>query len=236
MSHSAAELQPFLSSVLRRLKRNDPLLTELSFFGTSDGLLHLEAVALIAAAVKQNTTLLRLSFKGNHLGCEGASHLSDALCANGTLTSLDLACCGIGATGAEHLAGMIRCNRSLRLLSLRGNCLDQSASSLVEAVKSGNSTLLDLRLEGNYLPRCILEAAQDALSVNRCRLARENLFYQLLLLLRGPGADAQGSLLSLGVAVVRKDACAPFGLLRCLFKRDPHLARMLLQIIVAYCV
>ena len=124
------------------------------------------AAAVLATALKTNTTLTDLSLFLNNIGPAGAESLATALKTNTTLTSLDLFCNNIGPAGAESLATALKANTTLTNLVLYDNDLGPAgAESLSTALKT-NTTMTNLDLRGNNIGPAGAESLATALKTN----------------------------------------------------------------------
>eukprot|EP00667_Euglena_gracilis_P035070 EG_transcript_63133 len=65
----------------------------------------------LAAALKENATLQKISLDRNNIGDQGAQHLAAALRQNSTLCELSLYGNNIGVPGAASLAAALKRNR-----------------------------------------------------------------------------------------------------------------------------
>ena len=79
------------------------------------------AAAVLATALKTNTTLTNLNLSGNNLGPAGAESLATALKTNTILTNLDFSGNSVGASGAESLATSLETNTTLTNLNMSVN-------------------------------------------------------------------------------------------------------------------
>jgi Ran GTPase-activating protein (RanGAP) involved in mRNA processing and transport/ankyrin repeat protein len=105
------------------------------------------ARALSAALLARGAALQHLDLSNNELGVEGAAVLADALKSNTTLRTLLLWRNRVGTDGAEAFAEALRCNGSLRCLDLEDNGVgSRGVASLGAAVREGNTALATLRL------------------------------------------------------------------------------------------
>lgn len=99
------------------------------------------SVALLADALFVNTSIARLNLQCNTISCDGAEALARALRANTTLTTLLLAQNCIELRGILALADAFRENAYLRTVSLRDNEYDSAEAciSLAEALRCSPS-------------------------------------------------------------------------------------------------
>ena len=79
------------------------------------------AAAVLATALKTNTTLTNLNLSGNNLGPAGAESLATALKTNTILTNLDFSGNSVGPSGAESLATSLETNTTLTNLNMSVN-------------------------------------------------------------------------------------------------------------------
>ena len=88
--------------------------------------------AILANALRTNTTLQKLNLGYNRLGDNGVQSLAASLIKdNTTLTKLHLQSNGISRQGAAHLATMLRSNRTLLHLALDENNIGDSGVKLL---------------------------------------------------------------------------------------------------------
>jgi Ran GTPase-activating protein (RanGAP) involved in mRNA processing and transport len=90
-----------LKKSVKRLKANDPSLTELNLTAKSIGD---DGAKAIAEALKVNTVLTSLSLDDNSIGDDGAKAIAEGLKVNTVLTRLDLDNNSIGNDGAKAIA------------------------------------------------------------------------------------------------------------------------------------
>lgn len=98
-------------------------------------------------ALKINSTLTRLSLKGNQMDDAAATQLSDLLRFNMTLLSLDLANTGMTENGISSLSAALSVNATLIHLNLRSNTMTEAATTQLCHALTVNSflTTLDFR-------------------------------------------------------------------------------------------
>src|SRR3989338_6903926 len=98
---SQHNLEERFSDQLRRLARNDPLLTRLNLFvkETEDA-----GTASIAQALTSNSTLAILDLSCNGIGDTGTASIAQALTSNSTLAILDLSRNEITDIGAASIS------------------------------------------------------------------------------------------------------------------------------------
>ena len=143
--------------------------------------------ASLSDAIKANTVLTNLDWRGNGIGASGADSLSDAIKVNTVLTNLDLRDNGIGDSGAASLSDAIKVNTALTDLNLSYNRIGVSgAASLSDAIKV-NTALTDLNLSYNRIRASGVASLSDAIKVNTT-LTDLNLSYN------GIGASGAASL------------------------------------------
>ena len=120
------------------------------------------AATALAAALRANRSLAKLSLRGNAVGAAGATALAGALRPlgpNSTLAELDLHGNAVGTAGVKALCEVVAHSTALRALDLGGNRLGQEAGvedlggamhALYDAMKA-SPALASLRLGGNFL-------------------------------------------------------------------------------------
>ena len=158
-------------------------------------LVNAAAAAVLAEAIKRNSTLTELNLRLNGIYDAGATALAEALKTNTTLTMLDLTenfeISDLGATalaeaiqtnstlaglnlskneiedaGATALAKALQKNSNLRVLNLSDNSIgDTGAAALAEAIQT-NSTLTLLKLCGNNIGENGIAALAEAIKIN----------------------------------------------------------------------
>ena len=133
------------------------------------------AVAVVAEAIRVNSTLTELSLENKAIGDAGAAALAEAIQTNSTLTVLKLPYNKISEAGAAALAEAIQTNSTLTVLKLPYNKIsDAGAAALAEAIQT-NSTLTKLSLSHNKIAEAGATALAEAIQTNST-LTKLNLF------------------------------------------------------------
>jgi Ran GTPase-activating protein (RanGAP) involved in mRNA processing and transport len=105
---------------------------------------------ILAALIKDNTSVQQLHAQNNGLGPEGAKSFRRLLEDNSSLTLLDVSGNNMGAEGAASLAEGLKANQSVQQLHVNSNALGQAGGeAFVEALKT-NKTLEEIHL-GNLM-------------------------------------------------------------------------------------
>jgi Ran GTPase-activating protein (RanGAP) involved in mRNA processing and transport len=118
-----------LEKSVKRLKANDPSLTELNLYYNSIGD---DGAKAIAEALKDNTVLTTLYLGYNSIGDDGAKAIAEALKVNTVLTSLDLRSNLIGDDGAKAIAEALKDNYVLTTLDLDNNRIGDSLLNKIQ--------------------------------------------------------------------------------------------------------
>mmetsp|Transcript_8889 Transcript_8889/g.26637 ORF Transcript_8889/g.26637 Transcript_8889/m.26637 type:complete len:327 (-) Transcript_8889:48-1028(-) len=111
-------------------------------------------VAEISDALRTNSSLLVINLGGNaQLGDDGAAVLAAALRENTTLRELHLFDCCISSFGATSLADALLCNSSIRKINLNNNLVgDSGAEALAQAlIENTSCSLKSLKLRFNVV-------------------------------------------------------------------------------------
>lgn len=121
-----------------------------------------KGAAILADALKQNTTLEELDFHNNRVSDVGVHSLAEVLSTNcSILKALGLGSNGITDKGAEHLAEMLKTNRTITWLALAGNQIgDRGVQLLANTLAHHNTSLLVLSLHVN---KAISDVSVDAI-------------------------------------------------------------------------
>lgn len=154
------------AEILRRVRRNDPFLTEIRLggCGIDDGDAEALANALrrnshvasldlsmnyrmsaagfypLAEVLRTNAVITHLDLSGIHkFGAEGARTLSRALAVSESLTNVRLVWNNLGQEGACSLADALRTNKSIKSLSLRGTKIGPQGVKSIASVLQGNA-------------------------------------------------------------------------------------------------
>ena len=122
-----------------------------------------KGAAILAEALKQNSTLEELDFHNNRVSDLGVHSLAEVLSSNNSgVKALGLGSNGITDKGAEHLAEMLKTNRTITWLALAGNQIgDRGVQLLTETLAHQNTSLLVLSLHVN---KAISDASVDAIT------------------------------------------------------------------------
>ena len=122
-----------------------------------------KGAAILAEALKQNSTLEELDFHNNRVSDLGVHSLAEVLSSNNSgVKALGLGSNGITDKGAEHLAEMLKTNRTITWLALAGNQIgDRGVQLLTETLAYQNTSLLVLSLHVN---KAISDASVDAIT------------------------------------------------------------------------
>jgi len=111
-----------------------------------------EAVAALADAMGENTSLTALDLPSNDITDEGVVALANALKSNSTLATLNLHENGITDRGASALARLLISNTSLTTLNLSHNKLTGDAAKALIAAVACNTTIKSLKvMPGNAM-------------------------------------------------------------------------------------
>ena len=141
-----------LAAVLPDSQLEELNLTACRFTTGADGLVGIRVVA--DALTKPSTRLKVLHLAENTLAMDAASFaVADALARNTSLRLLVLTSCAVSPNGAQRLAAALRVNSTLRELRFNGNNVtDVGASAIANALsENANSRLAVLRLDGGNL-------------------------------------------------------------------------------------
>ena len=124
------------------------------------------AVAVLAEAIKTNSTFTVLDLCYNRIVDVSAVALAEAIQTNSTLTELNLSHNKIADSGAAALAEAIQTNSKLTVLNLEGNrIVVPGAAALAEAIQT-NSTLLEVNLSYNAIADSGAAALAEAIHTN----------------------------------------------------------------------
>lgn len=118
-----------------------------------NGIQHDGAIVL-AAALKNNSTLTSLSINENAIGDIGAVALADALMTNSTLTSLRVTGNEFGDIGAVALANALNTNLTLIELDTSYNHVDDAGETAIDEI--------DRRVDVNHLAKPLALPAAEA--------------------------------------------------------------------------
>ena len=105
----------------------------------------------IAAALRDNSTVISLWLGDNLFGEAGVTSLAAAVRGNRTLTTLDLWKNDIGDAEAAILAEALQENRTLTSLCLRSNSIGDTGARALAAALQHNSTMKILDLSDNQI-------------------------------------------------------------------------------------
>jgi Ran GTPase-activating protein (RanGAP) involved in mRNA processing and transport len=161
-----------LEKYVKRLKANDPNLTELDLYNNSIGN---DGAKAIAEALKVNTVLTRLDLDTNSIGNDGTKAIAEALKVNTVLTTLSLQSNSIGNDGAKAIAEALKRNTVLTTLNLGYNSIgNDGAKAIAEALKV-KTVLTILYLGDNSIgndgAKAIAEALKDNIFLTRLELS-----------------------------------------------------------------
>jgi Ran GTPase-activating protein (RanGAP) involved in mRNA processing and transport len=154
---------PSDEELLRRLKEDDPGLTELDLSRHAlDGLF---MFTYFTSALMANSRLQTLCLSKNHFTADQVATLATALEGNLALLTLVLEDNALGPDSAFEVARILR-RSSLKTLNLAGNrILDDGAKAIADVLPS-NSTLTSLNLEYNDITSVGIESVSQALMQN----------------------------------------------------------------------
>ncbi|CAF0872445.1 unnamed protein product [Rotaria sordida] len=109
---------------------------------------HIDAsgALILAKALSNNTSLIRLELQYDCIGDRGVDYLADALSVNKCLKVLDLRDNNITHEGARHLANMLKKNQTLTSLLLNSNHIDDRGVRLLADALIDNTSLRQLSL------------------------------------------------------------------------------------------
>ena len=159
-----------LQQALINLKNNAITLLNLSLFGPTidNPAIGDWGTELLAAELKNNTSLTTLQLYGNYIGPVGASALAQALIINTSLTTiLNLNSNQIGDVGASALAEALKINRSLTNLQMWQNQIGSIGASAIAQALMINTSLTFLVLGGgNPIGDVGAIAVAQALKIN----------------------------------------------------------------------
>nr|CAD7203969.1 unnamed protein product [Timema douglasi] len=119
-------------------------------------------VGRVGALLKRNGHLKKLSLEWNSLGLfpEQFSEFCDGLSLNVSLESLDLKNNQLPPEVARDLARAISSNKTLKYLDLRWNNLGWNGGQLLQAALNKNTSLVKVKVQGNYIPQEIVQALE----------------------------------------------------------------------------
>jgi Ran GTPase-activating protein (RanGAP) involved in mRNA processing and transport len=149
-------------NILRRLRENDPALTnlELSDLSVSD-------TRKLAEALKGNKSLISLNLSGNKIGDVGVLEIARALATNTTLKELNLAKNLVGYVGALEIARALATNTTLQRLNLSENLVENEGAAAIAEALEINATLIDIDLLDNPIGELGVIAIAEMLTVNK---------------------------------------------------------------------
>ena len=148
------------SLLLKRIKENDPTLTQLDLSQNDMGG---RTTIELADALNANHTIVQLDLSFTKLGDAEAKSLSECLLENQTITHLDMSNNKIGDQGAQSISKLLEKTHSVIQLGLRFNEIgDEGAKSLSTAL--AHIKHLDLRV--NQIGNAGIEAIANALQNN----------------------------------------------------------------------
>jgi len=174
--HCISECKKEQSNLHRELAR---VLGSLCVLDLNYKRLNAAALAVLAKAIKTNSTLTVLNLSNNKIADAGAAALAEAIQTNSTLTELNLSYNGITYAGAAALAKAIQTNSTLTVLNLAKNDIGyDGAAALAEAIQT-NSTLKVLNLDNNEIGYDGVAALAKAIQTNST-LTELNLSYNII--------------------------------------------------------
>eukprot|EP00588_Corethron_pennatum_P013780 CAMPEP_0194274722 /NCGR_PEP_ID=MMETSP0169-20130528/7733_1 /TAXON_ID=218684 /ORGANISM="Corethron pennatum, Strain L29A3" /LENGTH=259 /DNA_ID=CAMNT_0039017993 /DNA_START=82 /DNA_END=861 /DNA_ORIENTATION=+ len=128
-----------------------------------DNVLGVDGAKVLAAALRDNTTITTLNLNKNEIGDEGAAAIVKGLRGNTTLTCLVLMANEIGDKGAAAIGEALHHNTTITHLLLDLNKIgDEGAAAIGEGLRC-NTTLIHLHLSNNSIS-CLPEEMGDALT------------------------------------------------------------------------
>ena len=164
--HCISECKKEQSNLHRELARVLGSLCKIQSLDLNYKRLNAAALAVLAKAIKTNSTLTELDLSYNLITYAGAAALAKAIQTNSTLTVLNLAKNDIGYDGAAALAEAIQTNSTLTVLNLDNNEIGyDGAAALAEAIQT-NSTLTELNLSYNRIADTGVAALAKAIQTN----------------------------------------------------------------------
>ncbi|MDP4708502.1 MAG: hypothetical protein NWS20_00650 [Rickettsiaceae bacterium] len=100
----------------------------------------IDGVIAIAAALKDNPSVTKVTITGQQLGLEGITVLAEAFKTNNSITEINLSSNDINPEGATKLAEVVKNNHSITKLILSDNYLgNEGVTTISEALKTNNS-------------------------------------------------------------------------------------------------
>jgi len=125
--------------------------------------------ASVAAALKNNTTLLNLNLSWNKLGLASSKHLGLALAANESLTTMNLAYNTIRDEGAEIIGSSLALNKSLKTLNLSSNGIGPQGTIVIATGLRRCKGLERLDISGNPIGRQGVQSILQTLNYHSVR-------------------------------------------------------------------
>ena len=107
--------------------------------------LGVDGALILAALIKDNTSVQQLHAQNNGLGPEGAKYFGSMLEHNNTLTLLDVSGNQMKAKGAAALAGGLKANTGVQQLNASSNSLGPEGAMALAASIAENSTITSVR-------------------------------------------------------------------------------------------
>ena len=153
----------FVQDVCRRLRSNNPSITQLNVYNYELGD---DRIEILADAIASSSQIVTLDVGRNNLTVVGASALAAGLRANESIHTVWLRENAIGQLGVEAFADMLESNQSLMGLSLGRNGINHDGAAALALGLKTNQTLRTLWLYGNEVGDWGVKSLSDALREN----------------------------------------------------------------------
>ena len=153
----------FVDDVCRRLRSNNPSVTQLNVYNYELGDARIEQ---LADAIARSQQVFTLDVGRNNLTVVGASALAAGLRANESIHTVWLRENAIGQLGVEAFADMLESNQSLTGLSLGRNGINHDGAATLALALKTNQTLRTLWLYVNEVGDWGVKSLSDALREN----------------------------------------------------------------------
>jgi len=153
----------FVEDVCRRLRSNNPSVTQLNVYNYELGD---DRIERLANAIASSSQVVTLDVGRNNLTVVGASALAAGLRANESIHTVWLRENAIGHLGVEAFADMLESNQSLTGLSLGRNGINHDGAAALALGLKTNQTLRALWLYGNEVGDWGVKSLGDALREN----------------------------------------------------------------------
>lgn len=150
-------------SILNRLKRGDPTLTDVTL---RDNMIGDQETQELAQALTTNTYIQKINLGDNRIGDRGVQALARALKTNTSLHRLYLGGNMIGDHGAQALAQALLINSSLRELYMPWNNIGDQGVQFLARSLTINTSLQFLHLGGNKMRGQGLRAVTQTMLIN----------------------------------------------------------------------